>query len=67
MAAQGSVQAVDEAVEAAKAAARSWRRAGLDARIAALRAVQDMVPGHVESIAAAITAEMGKTYAEALD
>ena len=66
LAAQGSVQAVDEAVEAAKAAASSWRRAGLDARIAALRAVQDMVPGHVESIAAAITAEMGKTYAEAL-
>ena len=46
-------------------AASGWRRSGLDARIAALRAVQSMVPAHVDAIAEAISCEMGKTIAEA--
>ncbi|MBV71123.1 MAG: hypothetical protein CMH52_07200 [Myxococcales bacterium] len=61
-----SLSAVDDAVDCARSAASGWRRAGLDARISALRAVQEMVPAHVESIADAITAEMGKTRSEAL-
>ena len=61
-----SMSAVNDAVTCARAAAAGWRRAGLDARISALRAVQEMVPAHVDSIADAITAEMGKTRAEAL-
>jgi succinylglutamic semialdehyde dehydrogenase len=60
-----SLKAVHEAVQSAKTAARRWRRAGLDARITALRAVQSMVGAHVDAIAEAITAEMGKPIGEA--
>jgi len=63
--AQESPDSVDSAVESARSAARRWRRSGLDARIAALRAVQRMVPAHVDAIAEAICSEMGKTLAEA--
>ena len=63
--AQEDEGAVDAAVEAARDAASGWRRSGLDARIAALRAVQSMVPAHVDAIAEAISCEMGKTIAEA--
>ena len=61
-----STNAVNDALDCARRAAPAWRRAGLDARISALRAVQEMVPAHVDSIADAITAEMGKTRSEAL-
>jgi succinylglutamate-semialdehyde dehydrogenase len=61
----GDAAAVDAAVAAALEAQRGWRRAGLDARVEALRAVQARVPQHTERIAQAITAEMGKPIAEA--
>ncbi len=59
------VGAVDAAVEAAQAALRGWRGAAVEARIDALRRVQSKVPAHQERIAQAITAEMGKSLAEA--
>ncbi len=58
-------ESVDEAVWAARAASKSWRRIGLEGRIDALRAVQAKVPEHAEGIAAAITREMGKPIREA--
>jgi acyl-CoA reductase-like NAD-dependent aldehyde dehydrogenase len=60
-----NLDAVDEAVWAAHAASKSWRRLGLDGRIEALRAVQGKVKDHAEGIAAAITQEMGKPLREA--
>ena len=64
--ATADVGAVDAAVAAAKAALPQWRRGGIAARIEALKAVRDKVMDHAEGIAEAITAEMGKTYSEAL-
>lgn len=63
--ARADVAAVDAAVDAARAAAKGWRRAPIDERIAALEAVRAKVAAHVERIAEAITAEMGKPIAEA--
>lgn len=57
--------AVDAAIDAARAAAKAWRRSALGDRIAALQKVRARVPDHIEGIAAAITAEMGKPIAEA--
>lgn len=58
------VSAVDAAVAAARAAARDWRRAARSERIAALQRVRARVADHVEGMAQAITAEMGKPIAE---
>jgi len=63
--ASADVGAVDAAVKAARGAAKPWRRASLDDRVAALHRVRDKVPEHVERIAEAITAEMGKPIGEA--
>ncbi len=63
--ARADVAAVDAAVKAARAAAKGWRRASLDDRIAALHRVRGKVGAHVERIAEAITAEMGKPIGEA--
>jgi succinylglutamic semialdehyde dehydrogenase len=58
--------AVDEAVAAARAALPAWRRAGVEARAEALRAVAAKVGAHQARVAEAITAEMGKPYVEAM-
>ncbi|MBM4290724.1 MAG: aldehyde dehydrogenase family protein [Deltaproteobacteria bacterium] len=57
---------VEQAVAAARAALPGWRRAGLEARAEALRAVAARVGAHQARIAEAITAEMGKPASEAL-
>ena len=58
--------AVEQAVAAARAALPAWRRAGVEARAEALRAVAAKVGAHQARIAEAITAEMGKPHAEAM-
>jgi len=63
--ARADVSAVEPAVAAAHAAVVHWRRATPETRVGALRAVQAKVGDHVEPIAQAITAEMGKPLAEA--
>ncbi len=62
--ARADVGAVEPAVAAAARAAGPWRRAPLEERVAALEAVRARLPAHVERIAEAITAEMGKPLAE---
>lgn len=58
--------AVDQAVNAAKSALKSWRRGGLELRVEALRAVAALVPQHQVRIAKAICLEMGKPISEAM-
>lgn len=62
--AQGDESAVNAAVAAARRAAPAWRRLGIEGRTAALLKVKAALPAHVEAIAQAITAEMGKPLAE---
>lgn len=56
---------VHAAVLAAREALPAWRRASTAERVDALRRVQAALPDHVERIAEAITAEMGKPISEA--
>lgn len=63
--AASSQDAVGAAVEAARTAAKAWRRLGLEGRAAVLRRLQAALPRHAEGMAEAITAEMGKTIVEA--
>jgi len=63
--AQADLSAVESAANAARRAASTWRRGGLNTRVDALRKVQAKVSDHKERIAAAITAEMGKPLVEA--
>ncbi len=63
--AQADLSAVELAANAARRAASTWRRGGLNRRVDALRKVQAKVSDHKERIAAAITAEMGKPLVEA--
>jgi len=60
------IEAVNDAVEAARGALAGWRRLGVEGRISALRKVADRVDAHRERIAGAISLEMGKPRAEAL-
>ncbi len=64
--ASASVAAVGAAVAAAQAALPAWRRLPVEARIEALRGLVRALPDHVERLAEAITAEMGKPRGEAL-
>lgn len=56
--------AADRAVAAARAAFRTWRDLGFEARRDVLLAWQAVTQRHVERIARCITREMGKTLAE---
>jgi len=56
---------VDEAVAAAKLAARSWGRVSLAKRATVLFAFRELVKSHTRELAAAITSEHGKVAADA--
>jgi malonate-semialdehyde dehydrogenase (acetylating)/methylmalonate-semialdehyde dehydrogenase len=56
---------VDAAVASAKAAAREWGRSSLSRRSAVLFAFRALVADHIDELAAAITAEQGKTVPDA--
>lgn len=56
---------VDEAVKAAKAAARSWRKVSGAERGNILYKAADILEGRVDEVAATMTREMGKTLPEA--
>jgi malonate-semialdehyde dehydrogenase (acetylating)/methylmalonate-semialdehyde dehydrogenase len=60
-----STAEVDTAVASAKAAAREWGRSSLSRRSAVLFAFRALVAEHIDEIAAAITAEQGKTLPDA--
>jgi malonate-semialdehyde dehydrogenase (acetylating) / methylmalonate-semialdehyde dehydrogenase len=60
-----SAAEVDVAVASAKAAAREWRHSSLSRRSAVLFAFRALVAEHLDEIAAAITAEQGKTMPDA--
>jgi malonate-semialdehyde dehydrogenase (acetylating) / methylmalonate-semialdehyde dehydrogenase len=60
-----SAAEVDVAVAAAKAAAQEWRHSSLSRRSAVLFAFRALVAEHLDEIAAAITAEQGKTMPDA--
>jgi malonate-semialdehyde dehydrogenase (acetylating) / methylmalonate-semialdehyde dehydrogenase len=60
-----STAEVDAAVASAKAAAREWGRSSLSRRSAVLFAFRALVAEHLDEIAAAITAEQGKTLPDA--
>lgn len=55
---------VDDAVQAARAASKSWRRLSFGQRANALTKVADRVEAWVEPIAKAIAMEMGKSISE---
>jgi succinylglutamic semialdehyde dehydrogenase len=57
---------VDSAVEAARLALPGWRRLPVERRLEALSRLQAALPRHVERIASAITAEMGKILSESV-
>ncbi len=59
-----TVDHVDPAVAAARAALPGWSATPIDERIAVLRAWAETTRKHVERIAGVITDEMGKTLAE---
>jgi len=56
---------VDEAVAAAKLAARSWGRVSLAKRATVLFAFRELVKAHAAEIAALVTAEHGKVASDA--
>jgi malonate-semialdehyde dehydrogenase (acetylating) / methylmalonate-semialdehyde dehydrogenase len=60
-----SAAEVDAAVASAKTAAREWGRSSLSRRSAVLFAFRALVAEHLDEIAAAITAEQGKTMPDA--
>jgi malonate-semialdehyde dehydrogenase (acetylating)/methylmalonate-semialdehyde dehydrogenase len=60
-----SAAEVDAAVGMALAAAREWRSASLSRRSAVLFAMRELIVRHTDEIAALITAEQGKTLADA--
>jgi malonate-semialdehyde dehydrogenase (acetylating)/methylmalonate-semialdehyde dehydrogenase len=60
-----STAEVDAAVASATAAAREWRHSSLSRRSAVLFAFRALVAEHLDEIAAAITAEQGKTMPDA--
>jgi malonate-semialdehyde dehydrogenase (acetylating)/methylmalonate-semialdehyde dehydrogenase len=60
-----STAEVDIAVASAKAAAREWGRSSLSRRSAVLFAFRALVAEHLDELAAAITAEQGKTMPDA--
>ncbi|MBB1245523.1 CoA-acylating methylmalonate-semialdehyde dehydrogenase [Streptomyces durbertensis] len=61
-----SVEEVDSAVAAAKAAHATWRTSSLAARTAILFRYRALLDAHRDEIAALITAEHGKVHADAL-
>ncbi len=61
-----STAAVATAVEAAREAVIGWRRSPRDERAAALRRFGAAVTAHVEDLARAIQADVGKAYWDAL-
>ncbi|HEY6492169.1 MAG TPA: CoA-acylating methylmalonate-semialdehyde dehydrogenase [Trebonia sp.] len=56
---------VDDAVAAAKEAARSWGRVSLTKRTTVLFAFRELVKNHTEELAALITSEHGKVASDA--
>ncbi|MEM7228193.1 MAG: aldehyde dehydrogenase family protein [Planctomycetota bacterium] len=60
-----NIAAVDEAVQAARAALPAWAALSMDERIAFLRRWQEITTERKEEVAQTITREMGKTLAEA--
>jgi malonate-semialdehyde dehydrogenase (acetylating)/methylmalonate-semialdehyde dehydrogenase len=60
-----SAAEVDTAVASAKAAAKEWGRSSLSRRSAVLFAFRELVAEHIDELAAAITAEQGKTMPDA--
>jgi malonate-semialdehyde dehydrogenase (acetylating)/methylmalonate-semialdehyde dehydrogenase len=60
-----STAEVDTAVASAKAAAREWGRSSMSRRSAVLFAFRALVAEHLDELAAAITAEQGKTMPDA--
>jgi malonate-semialdehyde dehydrogenase (acetylating) / methylmalonate-semialdehyde dehydrogenase len=60
-----SVAEVDEAVAAARRAFEGWRATSLAKRTAALFALRELLSGHVNDLAALVTAEHGKVLADA--
>jgi malonate-semialdehyde dehydrogenase (acetylating)/methylmalonate-semialdehyde dehydrogenase len=60
-----SAAEVDAAVASAKAAAEEWRHSSLSRRSGILFAFRALVAEHLDEIAAAITAEQGKTMPDA--
>ena len=57
---------VDQAVAAASAAAKEWRKASLAKRSQVLFAFREIVNARKEELAKAITAEHGKVFSDAL-
>jgi malonate-semialdehyde dehydrogenase (acetylating) / methylmalonate-semialdehyde dehydrogenase len=60
-----SVAEVDGAVAAARRAFEGWRATSLAKRTAALFALRELLSGHVNDLAALVTAEHGKVLADA--
>lgn len=60
-----AVSAVDEAVDAARGAFPAWEALGLDARVARVRALQEVLRDREDELARVITQETGKTLREA--
>ena len=61
-----TVDEVDRAVAAAKEAFPAWRDTSLSRRQKVLFAFRELVHNHQEDLAALLTAEQGKTFADAL-
>ncbi len=61
-----TAEIVDDAVAAAKAAFGEWRHASLSRRAQALFSFRELLNSRKEELAAIITAEQGKTLADAL-
>jgi malonate-semialdehyde dehydrogenase (acetylating)/methylmalonate-semialdehyde dehydrogenase len=61
-----SVEEVDEAVAAARAAVPTWSTASLAKRTAVLFKYRELVDAHRDEIASLITAEHGKVHSDAL-
>jgi malonate-semialdehyde dehydrogenase (acetylating)/methylmalonate-semialdehyde dehydrogenase len=61
-----SAEEVGEAIAAAKAAAESWGRTPAQKRARFMFRFKELVESHADDIARAISAEHGKTHADAL-
>src|SRR5947208_3623510 len=61
-----SVEELDAAVAAAKAAFPGWRATSLSSRAEVLFRFRDLLDGNRKELASAITAEHGKVHADAL-
>jgi len=60
-----TVQEVDAAIQSAQAAFASWRQTPIQARMRIMLKLQDLIRANMKEIAQVLTAEQGKTLADA--